>query len=127
MFTNIFFAFSCVFSSRYLQQISETSHENLDRRSIAVSNRKRASVIVSKDSRYFIKNTSQHLAQFCHLKPTYQLCEQEFYKQGHISDLLLKCMEKHEEIMYLNVLYELPDGDSLGTETCSNVECHLLN
>jgi len=23
-------------------------------------------------------------------------------------------------------LYELPDDDTLGIETCSNVECHLL-
>jgi hypothetical protein len=36
-------------------------------------------------------------------------------------------MEKHEEMMYLNVLYELPDDDFLGKETRSNVEGHLLN
>jgi hypothetical protein len=24
-------------------------------------------------------------------------------------------------------VYELPDDDSLGIETCCNVECHLLN
>ena len=28
---------------------------------------------------------------------------------------------------HLNVLYESPDDDSLGIETCSNEECHLLN
>ena len=27
----------------------------------------------------------------------------------------------------LNVLYDLSDDDTLGTETCSCVECHLLN
>jgi len=27
----------------------------------------------------------------------------------------------------LNVLYELPDDDLRGIETCSNVVCHLLN
>ena len=26
-----------------------------------------------------------------------------------------------------NVLYELPDDDSVGNKTCSNVDCHLLN
>jgi len=24
-------------------------------------------------------------------------------------------------------LYELPDDDSVGNKTCSNVDCHLLN
>ena len=27
----------------------------------------------------------------------------------------------------LNILYGLSDDDTLGTETCSSVECHLLN
>jgi hypothetical protein len=35
-------------------------------------------------------------------------------------------MEKYEEMMSLNVLCELPDDDSLGIETCSNVVCHSL-
>ena len=30
-------------------------------------------------------------------------------------------MEKHEELMYLNVVYELPDDDCFGTEKCRNV------
>jgi len=36
-------------------------------------------------------------------------------------------MEKCEEMMYLIILYELKDDDSLRIETCSNVACHLLN
>ena len=28
---------------------------------------------------------------------------------------------------FLNVLYDLSDDDALGAETCSCVECHLLN
>jgi hypothetical protein len=31
-----------------------------------------------------------------------------------------------KNLCVLNVLYELHD-DSLGIETCSSVECHLLN
>jgi len=30
-------------------------------------------------------------------------------------------------LFVLNVLYELPDDDSLGIKTCSNIKCHLLN
>jgi hypothetical protein len=90
MFTNIFFAFSCAFSGRYHRQISETSHQNLDRRSITLSNMKQASVIVSKDSHCFIKNTSHHLAQFFCLKPTCHICETEFYMQIHTREISLK-------------------------------------
>jgi hypothetical protein len=61
MFTNIFFAFSCVFISHYQQEVSETSHQNFDLRSIILFNPKQASVSVSKDSHCFIKNTLQHL------------------------------------------------------------------
>jgi len=127
MFTKIFFAFLCVFSSHYHQQMSETSHQNFVRRSIILFNPKQSFVSVNKDSHYFIKNTLQHLVSFCHLKPTYHICEQEFYKQSHVSKISLKCMDKHEKMMYLKVLYELPDDNSLGMEICSNVECHLLN
>jgi len=57
MFTKNFFAFSCVFSSRYHQQISKTSHHNLDHHSIPLSNPKQTSASVTKDSHCFIKNT----------------------------------------------------------------------
>jgi hypothetical protein len=90
-------------------------------------NSKQASVTLNKDSHCFIKNTLQYLVQFCHLKPTYHICEQEFYKQNHIKEISQKCMEKHKEQIYLNVLYELPVGDLLGMETCSHGACHLLN
>ena len=32
-------------------------------------------------------------------------------------------MKKHKKLLCLNVLYELPDDDSWGIETSSNVDC----
>ena len=46
-----------------------------------------------------------------------------FNSQGIIKQFIKKTF-KTCRIGVLMVLYELPDDDSLGTETCSIVECH---
>jgi len=44
-----------------------------------------------------------------------------------ICKISLKCTEKHEDLMCFKCRVLIIWRWFLGTETCSNVECHLLN
>jgi len=43
-----------------------------------------------------------------------------------ISEISLKCKNMKDWCVF-NVLFEVPDDDSLGIETCNNIAHHSLN